>query len=561
MWPSSRSIGWRRSSRGVPLARRALFLFLSAVALVANAASAQAAVPLHQRIDREIEKAPDFARQASPLASDAEFLRRIYLDLTGTIPTAVETRAFLADTTGVKRPQLIERLLASPEHARHMQEVFDAFLMERRPDRNVPRAEWQEYLRASFAANKHWDQLVREVLSADGLDPKLRPAAKFYLDRTGDPHVLTRDISRLFLGMNLQCAQCHDHPLVHSYKQEHYYGIYAFLNRSFLFTDAKRRVVLAENGVGEVSFQSVFDPTKLTRTTGPRVPDGMLVKEPAFPKGKEYQVAPAKGVRPIPHFSRRAQLAVQIVSKDNLRFRRNIANRLWALMMGRGLVQPLDFDHPENPPSHPQLLTLLADEMAATSLDMRHLLRELALSKTYQRSSELPAGIKEVAPESFAVANLKPLAPEQLGWSLMQATGLTDAYRKRLGKGLSERALYKGLAGNLPPIVATFGSSPGDPVSDSFLATLDQTLFVTNGALLRSWLAPQPGNLADRLKTLTTTDALADEIYLSVLTRLPTAEERSDIAAYLRSRAKDRPATLQEIAWALLASSEFRFNH
>jgi hypothetical protein len=173
----------------------------------------------------------------------------------------------------------------------------------------------------------------------------------------------------------------------------------------------------------------------------------------------------------------------------------------------------------------------------------------------------MPAGAKDVPPESFAVANLKPLSPEQLGWALMQATGFTDAYRRRLGKKLSEPALYRALAGNLRPLAAAFGSPAGEPENDGFLATLDQTLFLTNGALLRGWLVPQPGSLTDRLKPLTATDALAEEIYLSVLTRRPTAEERQDIAIYLRGRAKDRPAALQEIAWALLASNEFRFNH
>src|SRR5262249_17793001 len=146
--------------------------------------------------------------------SDAEFLRRIFLDLTGTIPSAVEARTFLSDPTADKRQKLIDRLLASPEHARHLQNVFDVLLMERRPDQQVPRAQWQEFLRPSFAANKPGDELVRDILSADGSDPKTRPAAKFVLDRDAEPVTVTRDISRLFLGMNLTCAQCHDHPVV-----------------------------------------------------------------------------------------------------------------------------------------------------------------------------------------------------------------------------------------------------------------------------------------------------------------------------------------------------------
>src|SRR5262245_27425111 len=167
-----------------------------------------AQAPLHQRIDQAIAAGtPKFDKFAAPLASDAEFLRRLYLDLTGVVPSAAEARAFLNDPAPDRRAKLIDRLLASPAYARHMQTVFDVLLMDRRPDKHVPRAQWQEFLRTAFAANKPYDQLVREILSAAGSDPKTRPAAKFFLDRDGETHLLTRDISRLFLGMNLQCAQ------------------------------------------------------------------------------------------------------------------------------------------------------------------------------------------------------------------------------------------------------------------------------------------------------------------------------------------------------------------
>src|SRR5262249_54981025 len=146
--------------------------------------------------------------------------------------------------------------------------------------------------------------------------------------------------------------------------QEQYYGIYAFLNRSFLFTEKGKGVVLAEKAEGEVSFQSVFDPAKVTKMTGSRLPGGTLVSEPKFEKGKEYTVAPVNGVRPVPRFSRRSQLAPLLAARDDAPFKRNAANRLWAHMMGRGLVHPLDMDHSANPASHPELLTLLADEFA-----------------------------------------------------------------------------------------------------------------------------------------------------------------------------------------------------
>src|SRR5262249_50254538 len=150
----------------------------------------------------------------------------------------------------------------------------------------------------------------------------------------------------------------------------------------------------------------------------------------------------------------------------------NIANRLWALMMGRGLVDPLDRDHPDNPPSHPELLTLLADEFAVMKFDMRVFLRELALSQTYQRSSLPPAAAKEIAPESFAVANLKPLQPEQFAWALLQATGFSDAERLALGNKLTEPALYAKQAATAAPVVNMFAAPAGQP--QGFQPTLDQ---------------------------------------------------------------------------------------
>lgn len=516
--------------------------------------------PLHQRIDRAIAAAkPDFAQHAAPPASDAEFLRRIYLDLTGAIPTASEARDFLKDPSPKKRQTLIDRLLSSPEHARHFATVLDVLLMERRPDKYVPHEPWLEYLRSSVAANKPWDQLVREILAGDGADAKTRPTAKFYLERQAEPNLLTRDISRLFLGTNLQCCQCHDHPRIDDYKQAHYYGLFAFLNRSSLVVDKQLKMaVLSEKADGEVTFQSVFDPAKVTKSTGPRLPEGASLKEPAAEKGKEYVVAPAAGGRSVPRFSRRALLGPTLARADNEQFKRNIANRLWALMMGRGLVHPLDLDHSANPPSHPELLKLLADDIAVRKFDMRGFLRELVLSQTYQRSSEQSSS-KEPEPASYTVALLKPLTPEQLAWSLMQATGLTDAERQALGKNATEATLYARMSPNATPFVKAFGNPPGQ--AQEFDARLDQALFLANGPTVRSWLTPRAGNLIDRLGKQTNADAVADELYLSVNTRLPSSEERKEAAAFLASRSKDRTAALQDMAWALLASAEFRFNH
>ncbi|MGD9647118.1 MAG: DUF1549 domain-containing protein [Pirellulales bacterium] len=550
--------------------------------LATTAAAHTDAAPLHTRIDQLI-----YARmptEAAPRSTDSEFLRRVYLDLTGCIPSSVEARAFIDRSDSGKRTALVDQLLASPEYARRMQIFFDLTWMERRPDKDVPAAVWAEYLRTSLAECKPYDELVREILSADGTDPALRPAMKFYLDREGDQNLLTRDVGRLFLGRDLQCAQCHDHPLIDDYKQEHYYGLLAYWNRSSIFTDKQNQKLIAEKADGEVTFKSVFLDEE-PRSTPPRLPDGPVPEEPKFNAGEEYVVAPADGVRPVPKYSRRAKLAGDLTSAERRDFRRNIVNRLWAMMFGRGLVDPVDLHHAENPPSHPELLDLLADEFAVGGFDIRWLLRELALSDTYQRASDHPSiDPNQLPPESYCVSPLKPLTPEQLGWSVLEATGVRGAYRagvqseldadtklahilasdekrQRQGMEIAERRLYERLAPSLGEFVSLFGGPPGSP-PQGFQATVHQALFFDNGGTIRSWLAPSGNNLLARSAALADTSAQVEEIYLSVLTRRPDAEERAIAVETLNSRpAEQRPAALEELAWALLASAEFRLNH
>ncbi len=386
--------------------RHRLGLFAIALGLVAWSADAsEAADPFSVRIDQLVEAAGPGG--LAPLANDAEFLRRVSLDLAGRIPTVAETRAFLDDASPEKRVALVDRLLASPQHAQHMATLFDIALMERRADKSIPAVEWRKYLVESFLANKPWDTLAREILASDGSDPNLRPATKFYLDRDGEPNLLTRDISRVFFGMDVQCAQCHDHPLIDDYLQRDYYGVFAFLTRSFVFTDKKdnKQVFFAEKADGEAKFTSVF--TKVAGQTGPRVPGGDYVVEPVFARGQEYSVAPADNVRPVPKYSRRQELARQATLPDNRQFSRNIANRLWAVMLGRGLVEPVDLHHSGNPPTHPQLLELLTDEITALKFDMRSFLRGIALSRTYQRGFELPAASVEPAATAQQLAAIE----------------------------------------------------------------------------------------------------------------------------------------------------------
>lgn len=554
------------------------------VCLIAGNAAVGEEPALHERIDRMIAEVAGVPLAAP--ATDAEFLRRVSLDLTGRIPTADEARAFLDDPSPYKRDRLIDRLLESPEYARRMQIVFDVMLMERRPDKGITSAAWEAYLRESFARNKPYDQLAREILGADGSEPEHRAAAKFTIDRDCDPNLMVRDVGRLFLGRDLQCAQCHDHVLIDDYKQAHYYGLFAFYNRSYVVEQADGLKTIGEKADGDVTFSSVF-VKKVTHKTGPRVLDGPEAAEPEVDAGEQYWVYPADKVRAIPRYSRRELLPDRLASPEVPEFSRNIVNRLWALMMGRGLVQPLDMHSETNPPSHPELLEMLANEFVAMRFDVKAFLRALARSQTYQRSSMPPPGASEdvLAPELFAVGALKPMSPEQLAWSVMQATGIVAAYRaqaerelfgvdpkfaaltrldderREFGRERVEALVFERLKGSMAPFISQFGGAPGQPQVDG-QTTVHQALFLANGEPIQSWLAPSGTNLTGRLAALTDPAMLAEELYLSLLSRRPTPEERAEVAKYLAERGEaERAKAVKELAWALLASAEFRFNH
>lgn len=343
--------------------------------------------PLHQKINQLLNS----ETRAASLADDSTFLRRIYLDLLGRIPSATETRSFLSDNAPDKKAKLIDDLLSRDEVYRHLATSFDLMFMERRGGKHVNTDEFRNYLEQSFRDGKTYLEITREILAADGTEAKNRAASAFYLERDVTPDLLTREIGRVFFGVDLQCAQCHNHPNIEDYQQEDYYGLQAFIVRASLFQpDKKKPALIAEKAEGEAAFQSVF--TDRSSMTGPRVLDGEELIEVSFKPGERYQVAPAKNVRHVPKQSRIEKLAEVTTSKPTNAFNRNIANRLWAQMLGRGLVTPVDLHHSNNPPSHPELLQMLADDFAARNYDVKSFLREIALSEVYQRDSiaELP---------------------------------------------------------------------------------------------------------------------------------------------------------------------------
>ncbi len=538
---------------------RAVILFLG-LWLIAGA-TASADEPVHAKIDQLIESAAGM--NVAPLADDAEFVRRVFLDFVGRIPSADEARTFLSDAAADKRTSLIDRLLASPDYSRRMREVWNVQLMERAGEHE----EWNTFLEQSFAANKPWDKLIREILNPNPDDEGPRGAAYFLtkrLENYGQQPVdlpgLTRDVGRLFLGVDLQCAQCHDHLFVEDYKQVDFQGLHTFLSHSTIRTDVKFPAVAEKIVDKKTEFMSVF--VKEPRTTGPRLPFGTEVDVPAFAKGEEFAVAPDRKVNfpGKPKFSPLAILSEQLPTPTNPLFVRNIVNRTWCQMLGRGLVHPLDLTHSKNPPSHPAVLDLLAGEFTAHQFDIKWLLRELALTRMYQRSSILPAGLeREPLAETYMMAIEKPLSMEQMLWSILQATGEFPRYQPTIpsdGK-TKPNPQYEELRKSF---LAAFANPPRDPEGE-FAPSVKAALFLSNDGRVLELLKPNDGNLADQLIKESDSAKLTDTLFISVLTRAPSVEEAQAITQFIATRSDQRDKVIAQAIWALISSTEFCVNH
>ncbi len=505
---------------------------------------------LHARIDQLIEAAA--GGELAKAADDGEFLRRVYLDLAGRIPSRDEAAAFFAETDAAKREKLIEKLLASDDHVRRLEQVLNVMLMERLGDHE----DWRKFLRDSVKANKHWDVLVREMLNPNAEDEATRGSALFFskrLENYGqnpvDVPALVRDVGRLFLGVDVQCAQCHDHLFIEEYKQEHYHGMFAYISQVGLRQDVKFPAVAEKPLLKKVEFMSVF--VQQPKTVGPKLPGLEEVSLPTFEKGQEYEVPPDPKTKKLGKvkFSALKSLSEQLPVPSNGLFKRNIANRMWWLLMGRGQVHPLDLMHKDNPASQPAVLDLISDELAAHEFDLRWLIKELALTKTYQRSTFASFAADEVPLQSYRLALEKPLSSEQLLQSILTATGTIASVKDE--KQLTELQVKFDKAFANPAREPEVEHSP----------SVKAALFLLNDPTVIGWLKPQEGNLTFRLEKLTDAGALADEMYLSILTRKPAEEEKKAVTDYLTKHAEKRSEAIRTLAWSLLASNEFGINH
>lgn len=454
---------------------------------------------------------------------DVGFLRRVTLDLVGRIPTVAEATVFAADHSQNKRSDIIRRLIEGPEYALHLGRVLDELIQEK----YARDPEFLEYMRSSVAQHKSWDAIFRELLIGPWDTKERKPADRFLLKRINSLDDLTNDTARVFFGVNVSCAKCHDHPLVADWKQDHYYGMASFFNR----TQGKRGAALSEKPDGDVQFVTTKGERKTARVM---FLSGRVV-------GDKEKTVP----------SRREQL-IRLALDDRTFFSRAIVNRLWAYFFGRGLVQPVDQMHSANPPAIPGVLEWLADDFAANGYDLDRLIAGLVASKAYQLSS---VPISEDAEKHFAVAHLKPLTPQQYTLSMVLATG--DGTLDQTTADQRARR-YRELEGQANALTR---SDLIDPRTDRFQSSAGEALFLSNNPEAQRLTLPSGRNLGARLAALKDNGQVVDAAIWAVLSRAPDAEERSYLSRWLEEHSQDRGKACGQLVWALVTSAEFRFNH
>ena len=517
--------------------------------------------PLREVIDNEVRAAWQREKLTPAVpASDAEFLRRVSLDIVGVIPTHEETVAFLSDSSLDKRRQLVDRLLDDPRYARHMAELWDVLLFTRNPPGSEAdkRDGLQNWLRQRFAENAPYDKLVRELLKAEGNSIEQGPPLYFVQYRQR-PEDMTEAVTQTFLGVQLQCARCHNHPF-EPWTQQDFYGMAAFLARLQIVSAGKvenqNKLMVAEKSTGDILFTgSVKDdkPGKKGDPVAPKFLIGDPLVEPPLPEGfKEVAKFEENKPPPAPVFSRKDQLGEWITRADNPYFARATANRLWSQFLGRGLVHPVDNLSDANKPSHPELLDTLARELVEHQFDLKWLIRELCNSQTYQLSSIGPEA--DPLPRWFQQARVRPLSAEEL----------IDSWRVATGFETSLKPDAKKKDGRFSPIdggyMIRFFGQPNTGTGD-FQGGLHEHLFLSNGPVSQLIVTSSDSLYDSLVKSTAPWPERLDRLYHSLLNRSPTDEERQKLSEFFSADEKMNPERLRDAIWALMTCSEFRFNH
>jgi hypothetical protein len=516
-----------------------LVSFVDGIAETTARAATNDVRALSQRIDQAIGKRLNAeAVKPSPLADDAEFLRRVYLDITGVIPPADKAAVFLDSKDPNKRAQLIDELLSDPNYGRHMADIWKGSLLPRTSDNRALQTEpLTRWLEQSFNSDKPWDQFVTELITASGTQDQNGAVTFFLANPTADK--VTDTVSRLFLGVQLQCAQCHNHPFT-KWKQNEYWGMATFFTK--VKSDRVRQAAKQANSPA-VTEDGKGRPAKPSPST--------KIVPAKFLQGEEPKLDRSAPYRPV--------LAKWLTSAENPFFARAMSNRLWAQFFGRGIVDPVDDMHDGNPPSHPELLQELAGQLAANHFDVKFLIRAICNSQTYQRTSK-PNDKDDSGANLFAHMAIKVNSPEQLYDSLLAVVGTPNREALQARKGANQKAANqakKALGADPRNAFVTFFLNEDGADPTQYQAGIPQALRLMNSPQLSGGAVA----LEQALKAARSPVQVVERLYLATLSRRPTTAESQRLTQYLRSHNTDVRKAYRDILWALLNSSEFALNH
>jgi hypothetical protein len=487
--------------------------------------------------EKLIAKWKDLGLTPSGLCNDEEFFRRIHLDAIGTLPSPADIKAFLADKDPNKRNRAIDKVLARPEFVDFWALKWGDLLRINRTQLNE-KGMWSFYnwIRTALRENNPVDEFVRDIITAEGSTFTVGPA-NFY--RVGNSATdWSEAASQLFLGVRLQCAKCHHHPW-EKWSQDDYYGMAAFFVR--LGTKASREFGL-------------FGGERVTYLR----PSGEINNPRS---GAVVRPHPLHGPVMDDAFDRRRKLAEWMTSPTNPFFARNIVNRFWGYLMGRGLVEPIDDLRATNPASNPELLDALAQDFVQAKFDLKHLLRTIMSSRAYQLSSTATAGNQaDAANVNFAHYTIKRLTAEELADALDFATGTKEKYP---GLPQGTRAIQLPDSEVRSFFLDVFGR-PARKINceceRNSQPNIAQAIHLLNGDFLNRKIASPSGRIETLFKTQKPLPEVVEELYLSTVSRPPRPQEMDKALTWLKAAPSSKEGA-QDLLWVLLNSREFLFNH
>lgn len=503
-------------------------------------------LPIGNFVDRHVgAKLQQLNLTPSEMSSDAQFHRRVYLDVIGRLPTPTETRAFLSDKDGKKREKLIDALLERPEYADFWANKW-ADLLRPNPYHTGIKATYNfdQWIRRSFRENKPYDAFVREIITANG-STWTNGAAVFYRNRR-EPDELTTMVSQLFLGVRLDCAKCHHHPF-EVWGQDDFYSFAAFFGR------------VGRKGVGiSAPISGGEEVIHLGSGTGGKR-NGSSVRHPLT--GKEMMPTPLLG-KPLdipPEQDPREVLANWVTAPENPYFTKVIVNRVWADLMGRGIVDPVDDLRATNPPSNPALLDALAKDFRANKCDLKKLIRTICVSKAYQLSTA-PNERNASDLRNYSRHYRQRLRAEVLLDMVSDITGTPEKFE---AMPAGSRAIEVWTARSQSVFLDSFGRpdpNQDPPCERTSETTVVQALHLMNSPNLYRKVTSEDGRCAELAKGKKTSAEIVEELYLLAYGRYPTDKERAAAVKRFDAKGATRRSATEDLMWALINTPEFVFN-